>query len=72
MTEETNVVDKTGPIVRIVLRYIAGGLVTMGLVSPETAEVPQQDPDLLWMLGAAVGVITEGFYSWAKKKGWAT
>lgn len=71
MTEETKPVSGA-PIVRIIMRYIAGALVAVGAVSQETADVLMVDPDLMWMLGLAVGVVTETFYSWAKKRGWAT
>lgn len=58
-----------GPIVRIVLRYIVGG-VFMG--STVLGEQLAADPDLVAMGALALGGAVEGFYVWAKRRGGAT
>ena len=42
-------------IVRIVLRYLSMGLVTWGIVSPETAAAITADPEINALLVVAVG-----------------
>ena len=63
-------------VVRNVIRYVAGGAVTIGLVSPDTASVLSNDPVLnqfvLVTLGSVAGLVTEAVYSLAKKFGWRT
>lgn len=56
-----------GAVARIILRYVAGGLV---LGSPVVGERLAQDPDLVMLVGALVGIATEGFYYLAKRRGW--
>jgi hypothetical protein len=66
----------TGVIVRILLRYGAGFLVAKGLLSPEDGSTFAVDPDLARFLemgiGASIGAVTEAYYFFAKKWGWAT
>lgn len=59
-------------IARIVLRYAAAALVTMGLLDSEIGYQIGADPDLLMLLGMAIGVAVEMAYAAAKKLGWAT
>lgn len=64
----------TGPIARILLRYIAGALVAKGILDPDSAALLNTDPDLIELATAAVGVLvglgTEFFYRLARKMGW--
>lgn len=66
----------TGVLIRIALRYSAGFLVARGLLSPEDGSVFAVDPDLAKMLeigiGLAIGALTEAYYAFAKRWGWAT
>jgi len=57
------------PIARIVLRYIAGGMI---LGSAEMGEKLATDPDLVMAVGLAVGAAVEVAYGFAKRKGWTT
>lgn len=61
-----------GPIARILLRYISGALVTYGIFSAETGTQIAADPDLVLLIGAGIGGITEIGYVIAKRMGWAT
>jgi len=55
------------PIIRIALRYGAGALFGM-----EFGNALAGDPDVVIAVAAAVMLIVEFWYSYAKKKGWAT
>lgn len=59
-------------ISRIVARYLSGGLISIGLLSPDLAAEFAMDPDVALVLGAIIGAATEGAYAWAKRKGLAT
>lgn len=58
-----------GPIIRIILRYAAGGI-----IGAETAEALIADPDVMDMVTTAVavvvGIVTEFVYAQAVKRGW--
>lgn len=64
------------PILRIVLRYLAGFLVAKGLLSAEFGMDLANDADVLALMEIAAGAIiagaTEAFYFVAKKMGWRT
>lgn len=64
------------PIVRIILRYGAGALVAIGLVSPDTGPEVVADADLTTVLTVVVGVvlslIAERWYASAKRTGGPT
>ena len=59
-------------ISRIIARYLSGALVSYGAISPEVGANLAIDPDVALVLGAIIGAATEGIYTWAKKRGWAT
>lgn len=56
------------PIVRILLRYLSGVLITYGLLSPEDSQI-FIDPELIGLLA---GFASEAWYAWAQRKGKAT
>lgn len=60
---------KYGPLVRIILRYIIGGLAFGSVVAGEEFA---SDPDLVAVCALAVSAIVEASYALAKRKGWAT
>lgn len=62
----------TAIIARILARYVSGGLMTIGVLSPDLAQQFAMDPDVALVLGGIIGAVTEGVYAWAKSKGWAT
>lgn len=59
-------------ISRIIARYLSGGLMSIGLLSPDLAAQFAMDPDVALVLGAIIGAVTEGAYAFAKARGWAT
>lgn len=59
-------------ISRIVARYLSGGLMSIGFLSPDLAQEFAMDPDVALVLGAIIGAATEGIYAFAKRQGWAT
>ncbi|AVX04360.1 hypothetical protein MXMO3_01835 [Maritalea myrionectae] len=72
-----------GPFIRIALRYLAGGLVLRGVLSPETAQELSTDPDVIYIItqavdwlmvvaGTALATVIEWAYQKAKQYGWAT
>lgn len=62
----------TAIIARIVLRYAAGALVAAGYLNADLGNQIGTDPDLLIILGGALGICVELAYAFAKKRGWAT
>ncbi len=59
-------------LARIILRYASGALVAYGVIPHETGAELAMDQELALILGAAIGAVTEGFYAFAKRKGWTT
>ncbi len=57
------------PIIRIFLRYVVGALF-MG--SQQAGDALAADPDLVQAGALLLGVLVEGGYTLAKRKGWAT
>ena len=64
------------PIIRILLRYGIGALVTYGILTADQAMVISSDPDVQivieLLLGAAAAGLNELWYAAAKRWGWAT
>lgn len=62
--------------VRNIMRYVAGALVSAGILSTTMAETLMADPMIQEAvtigLGLAIGGITELFYKLAHKYGWRT
>ena len=56
---------------RIILRYASGALVAYGFIPQDVGADLAMDQELALVLGAALGVLTEGFYAVARRKGWA-
>jgi UPF0716 family protein affecting phage T7 exclusion len=65
-----------GPISRIIARYLAGALVAGGFLDPVIGRELGADPDIAFLIqtgiGGALMAITEGWYWFAKRMGWAT
>ncbi|WP_283177903.1 hypothetical protein [Gemmobacter sp. 24YEA27] len=57
-------------IARIIARYLAGALVAYGLL--EHPDARAVEPDLAILIGAGIGMLTEGAYALARRFGWAT
>ncbi len=64
------------PIIRILMRYGIGALVTYGYLSADDGGSISADPDIQFvaemLLGAAAAALNEAWYAVAKKWGWAT
>lgn len=61
-----------GPAARIVARYVAGGLVTIGLTDSASAQTLIDDPEVVAMIGFGLAALVEVIYGFAKRRGWAT
>ncbi|MFT3973348.1 MAG: hypothetical protein QM699_07825 [Amaricoccus sp.] len=59
----------TGPLVRIVLRYLSGYLIAKGWLAHGTDLAA--DPDIVLAVGVAIGAVTEVYYMIARKMGWS-
>jgi hypothetical protein len=66
----------TGPIARIALRYLSGGLVSIGFLLPADAAAIIGDPEIVnafaILLGLAASAAAEAAYAFAKRWGWRT
>lgn len=64
---------KLAPLTRIALRYIAGALITKGLLDADSASL-FTDPELIDLAHLGIGVVfatgTEFWYWLASKLGW--
>lgn len=58
-----------GPIARIVLRYLSGFLIAKGMLG--AGMDLSADPDLVMIVGLALGAVAEATYALAKARGWA-
>ena len=58
------------PYIRIALRYFAGMLVTAGYITPDEATFLLTDPDVMMIVGAGIGALTEFWYIVADRYGW--
>lgn len=62
-------------LVRIALRYGAGILVAKGILAPEVGTDLASDPDVLQVAqigaGLLAGVVSECWYFFARRLGWA-
>ena len=56
-----------GPFVRIALRYGIGYV-----LGAETGEMLSMDEELVNAIAIGIGIMVEGVYQYAKKRGWAT
>lgn len=63
-------------LARILLRYGAGMLAAVGVLSDDVAATLAVDPDVLGIvstiLGLAMAAASEGWYALAKRFGWKT
>ncbi len=62
----------TAVLARIALRYLAAGLVTAGYLDSDLGQQIGADPDILILVGGAIGLAVEMAYAAARKLGWAT
>lgn len=57
---------------RIALRYLAAALVTAGYLDADLGNQIGADPDILMLLGTALGIGVELAYAVARRLGWTT
>jgi len=57
-------------LARIALRYGAAALVTYGMLSPSAGNSLASDPDIQVLIGMALGLMAEGWYFVARRRGW--
>ncbi|MCW0235223.1 MAG: hypothetical protein OJJ21_16600 [Ferrovibrio sp.] len=62
----------TPVLARIALRYVAASLATAGYLDADMASQIGVDPDLVMIVGIAMGAGIESLYGLAKKFGWRT
>jgi len=62
----------TAVLARIALRYLAAALVTAGYLDSDLGQQIGADPDILILVGGAIGLAVEMAYAAAKRLGWAT
>jgi len=55
------------PWARIAIRYVVGAV-----IGADQAGLLAADPDLITVIALGVGMVVEGLYGLAKRKGWAT
>lgn len=56
--------------VRIIARYLAGALVTYGLIEPSQGASLALDPDFAVVIGGGLGLAAEVAYGFARRLGW--
>ena len=61
-----------GPLTRILMRYLAGYLVLIGVLPEDLAEMLLNDPEIAAAIGIGLTFIAEYAYRLAKKYGWDT
>lgn len=59
-----------GPIARIIVRYLVGGGIAYGLLTPDIGA--QIEPDAVLVISAVLGAVVEALYALAKRYRWAT
>lgn len=57
---------------RILLRYLAGYLVLIGVLPQDIADALLDDPEVVAAIGIALTFVVEGAYALAKRMGWRT
>ena len=64
------------PIIRILLRYVSMPLVLLGWILPDEQADIIADPEIVFWISQAVGwgipIVVEGWYAFAKARGWRT
>ena len=57
---------------RIAARYVAGGMVALGLVAERVGAELATNPDFVLAVGLALSAAIEALYALAKRLGWPT
>lgn len=57
-------------LARVLARYLAGFLMTIGMFAPAEAEAWGRDPATLALVGAGIAAVTEMLWAQALRRGW--
>jgi hypothetical protein len=55
------------PLARIIIRYVVGVI-----IGADAESVLEGNPQVVTLVAMAIGLVVEGLYAAAKRKGWAT
>ena len=58
-------------LARVFARYLSGALMTAGFLAPGLGAELARDPEVLGLIGLALGAGTETAWALAVRKGWA-
>ena len=58
-------------LARVLARYLSGALMTAGFLAPGLGAELARDPEVLGLIGLALGAGTETAWALAVRKGWA-
>ena len=58
-------------LARVLARYLASALMTVGFIAPELGAQLSRDPEVIGLIGLAIGAGTETAWALAVRKGWA-
>jgi hypothetical protein len=58
-------------LARVLARYLSGALMTAGFLAPGLGAELARDPEVLGLIGLALGGATETAWALAVRKGWA-
>ena len=58
-------------LARVIARYLSGALISVGFIAPELGAQLSRDPEVIGLIGLALGAGTETAWALAVRKGWA-
>ena len=58
-------------LARVVARYLSSALMTVGFLAPGLGAELARDPEVIGLIGLALGAGTETAWALAVRKGWA-
>ena len=58
-------------LARVLARYLASAMMTVGFVAPGLGAEMARDPEVIGLLGLALGAGTETAWALAVRRGWA-
>ena len=58
-------------LARVLARYLSSALMTIGFLAPGLGAELARDPEVIGLIGLALGGVTETAWALAVRKGWA-
>lgn len=58
-------------LARVIARYLSSALMTIGFLAPGLGAELARDPEVIGLIGLALGGVTETAWALAVRKGWA-